>query len=314
MNIGILTSGGDAPGMNSFISDFVKLALKKKDKVFAVKFGFQGLIDNEIFELTKKDVDHISHLGGSFIKSFRSPEFATEKGFEKALKNYKKSNLDVLVILGGDGSIKGAKSLAEKGIKVLFVPATIDNDMFYTDRALGFDSAVNSAVDQIDKIKQTMLSLNRIFICEVMGRRCSDIAKFCAIATDADVLIAEKEDCDFERICSQIKSALKNGEDSPLIILKENITNPYDLAKDIQNKFDIETRASVLGYVQRGTSPSVFDRIYSKQLAGFSFHLIKKGQYNVALGNLNNKLISFDLDSAMTKNTRPSESLTKFPF
>lgn len=300
--------------MNSFVSSFVKLALKNKDKVFAVKFGFQGLIDNEIFELTKKDVDNISHLGGSFIKSFRSPEFQTPKGFSKALKNYKKNNLDVLVLLGGDGSLKAAKSLTENGVKVIFIPATIDNDIFYTDKSLGFDSALNCAVEQIDKIKQTMLSLNRIFICEVMGRQCSDIAKYCAIANDASVLIAEKEDNNFEQICLKIKKSLKSGDDSPLIILRENITNAHDLAKNLQNKLDIETRASVLGYVQRGTSPSVFDRIYSKQLCALSLSLIKKEHYNVALGMINNKISSMGLDAALKKENRTSEGLMNFIF
>lgn len=304
MNIGLLTSGGDAPGMNAFISNFVKECHKKKDTVYSVKFGFQGLIDNQIMPLSLKDIDNISHLGGSFIKSFRSPEFQTDKGFEKALKNLKKNSIDCLVILGGDGSLIGANILSKSGINVIFVPATIDNDLLYTDRALGFDSAVNCAVEYIDKTKQTMLSLNRVFICEVMGRRSPDIAEFCALATNASVLITEKEKFDLNDIVFKIKSALKHGEESPHIIVRENILDVYSLAKKLQNQLDIEVRACVLGYVQRGPSPSVYDRIYAKQLAELAQKLIIKKDFGKSLGILNNKVMFKPLQSSLLENNR----------
>lgn len=298
MNIGILTSGGDAPGMNAFVSRFTNLAKNHNYKIFAIKFGFQGLIENQVVELNKKDVDNIVHLGGSFIKSFRSSEFQTEKGFSSALKNYKKNKLDCLIVLGGDGSLKGCQALMKSGVKLIFIPATIDNDMYYSEKALGFDSAVSSAVEQIDKIKQTMLSLNRIFICEVMGRRCPDIANYCSLAVNADVTIADKKDADIENIYTQISSALKNGSEAPSIILRENILNANTLAKQIQNKFDIETRYDILGYTQRGASPSVFDRIFAQQLADETLGLITKSIFSKALGLKNNDLETFDIDFA----------------
>lgn len=303
MNIGILTSGGDAPGMNAFIANLVNLA-EYKQKIFAVKFGFQGLVNNNIVPLLKKDVDNISHLGGSFIKSFRSPDFQTEKGFAKALSNYKKSKLDYLLVLGGDGSLQGSKRLAENGVKIIFIPATIDNDLFYTDKSLGFDSAVNCAVSQINMIKQTMLSLNRIFLCEVMGRKCADIANYCALATNADILIANEKDADFNKIITKLKSAIKNGQESPLIVLRENILNANELAKKIQSTLNIETRANIIGYVQRGTSPSVYDRIYAKMLANSTFEFINKEKFNFALGVDNDEIISIDLEKALTKNNK----------
>ncbi len=306
MNIGILTSGGDAPGMNAFISNFVKTALKNKYNVFAFKFGFQGIIDNDILNLTSKETDNISHLGGSFIKSFRSPEFQTEKGFSKALINLKKNKIDCLIVLGGDGSLKGVEKLEKNEVKTLFIPATIDNDISYTDRSLGFDSAVNCAVEQIDKIRQTMLSLNRIFICEVMGRNCSDIAKSCALATNANVLIAEEKDNNLSKIISKIKTALKDGEEAPLIVARENILNTYELARNLQNHFDIETRTNILGYVQRGTSPSVFDRIYARQLSDFSIDLIKKEKFNLALGLINNNVSCTKIATASSENNKKS--------
>jgi 6-phosphofructokinase 1 len=307
MNIGLLTSGGDSPGMNAFISNFVKLSVKEKFSVFAFKFGYQGLVDNNIKRLVEEDVENIFHLGGSHIKAFRSSEFITKQGFSKALKNIEENAIDYLVILGGDGTLLGANRLAENGVKVIFIPATIDNDLFYTDKTLGFDSAVNSAVENIDKIKQTMLSLNRIFICEVMGRRCADLAKYCAVATNASALIGNKEDFNFPNLISKLVTAIENGEESPHIIVRENILDVYDLAKKIQNELDIETRASIIGYVQRGASPSVYDRIYAKQLATHTINLIKKSKHNMAAGILRNKLISTPISSAIFVNNRSND-------
>lgn len=312
MNIGILTSGGDAPGMNAFISNFTKLCVSEKFSVFAFKCGFQGLIDNDIVRLAKKDVENISHLGGSYIKSFRSSEFTTKQGYNEALKNIAKNNIDYLVIIGGDGTQKGSAKLAKDGVKVIFVPATIDNDLMYTDKTLGFDSAVNCAVEIIDKIKQTMLSLNRIFICEVMGRHCPDIAKYCAVATNATYLIAEKEDLNLEKIFSKISSALKNGEDAPHIIVRENTVNINDLAKKIQNQFDIETRANSIGYVQRGTTPSVYDRILAKQFSTFVLSLIKKNVSNIAIATIDNKMSSEDISTSLVSNVRSLDDLTTY--
>lgn len=290
MNIAILTSGGDAPGMNTFLSNFVKLANVENFSVSAFKCGFQGLVENNIVHLTSKDVDNISHLGGSYIKSFRSKDFVTKFGFENAVKNLKTNNIDILVILGGDGSKKGTEKLAKAGIKTIFVPSTVDNDLTYTQRSLGFDSALNIAVDTVDKIKQTMLSLNRIFICEVMGRQCPDLAIQTSIATNACYTIKDKKDMNLSIIFSAIQTALSTGEDSPLIIARENVLDIQDLASKIQERFNRETRASVIGYIQRGTSPSVYDRILANQLSTLSINLIKKDISNVSLGVIDNKV------------------------
>lgn len=303
MRIGILTSGGDAPGMNSFVYNFVNLATIHNYNLFSVKFGFQGLIDGQINKLNAKDVSNISHLGGSFLKSCRCPEFQTKKGFDAAVKNCKK-HLDCLVIIGGNGSLKGTLSLHKAGINVIFIPATIDNDLYYTEKSLGFDSAVNCAVEQIDRIKQTMLSLNRIFICEVMGRECPDIATSCFLATNADLLITNKLEGKLETVFEKINISLKNGVESPTIILKENVLNAEKLANQIQNKFDIETRASVLGYIQRGASPSVFDRIYAKQLADKSLNLIKNSLFGKSLGLTNNKIQEISIEAANSVKNR----------
>lgn len=295
MKVGILTSGGDAPGMNAFISKFTTLATAADFEVIAFKFGYQGLIDNSTKPLTREDVSNIAHLGGSNIKSTRSSEFLTKQGFKRAIQNIKLNEIDCLVVLGGDGTLRGAKELSAAGIKVIYIPATIDNDLSYTDQTLGFDSAVNAAVDAIDKIKQTMLSLNRIFICEVMGRHCPDIAISSAIATDATILITEAKNFSFKETISKIKEAIESGEEAPSIVIRENILDVFELAKKIQNELDIETRACRIGYVQRGTSPSVMDRILARKFAQAVLDLISSKKFNRAVGQVKNKIITKNL-------------------
>lgn len=295
MKVGILTSGGDAPGMNAFISKFTTLATAAGFEVIAFKFGYQGLIDNSTKPLTREAVSNIAHLGGSNIKSTRSSEFLTKQGFKRAIQNIKLNEIDCLVVLGGDGTLRGAKELSAAGIKVVYIPATIDNDLSYTDQTLGFDSAVNAAVDAIDKIKQTMLSLNRIFICEVMGRHCPDIAISSAIATDATILITEAKNFSFKETISKIKEAIESGEEAPSIVIRENILDVFELAKKIQNELDIETRACRIGYVQRGTSPSVMDRILAKKFAQAVLDLISSKKFNRAVGQVKNKIITKNL-------------------
>lgn len=295
MKVGILTSGGDAPGMNAFISKFTTLATAAGFEVIAFKFGYQGLIDNSTKPLTREDVSNIAHLGGSNIKSTRSSEFLTKQGFKRAIQSIKLNEIDCLVVLGGDGTLRGAKELSAAGIKVNYIPATIDNDLSYTDQTLGFDSAVNAAVDAIDKIKQTMLSLNRIFICEVMGRHCPDIAISSAIATDATILITEAKNFSFKETISKIKEAIESGEEAPSIVIRENILDVFELAKKIQNELDIETRACRIGYVQRGTSPSVMDRILARKFAQAVLDLISSKKFNRAVGQVKNKIITKNL-------------------
>ncbi len=294
MKIGILTSGGDAPGMNAILYKLIS-SVDNDTKIIAFINGYQGLIENNFIVLEKKLVMNCSHLGGSIIKSGRSEEFKTKQGFKKALTNIILNKLNLLIILGGDGSFKGAKELIANDIKVIFVPCTIDNDLEYSTQTLGFDSAVNAVVESFDKIKQTMLSNNRIFLCEVMGRHCPDIAKTCFKATDSTYLISKKQDLNLKKIYKSISIALEKGEEAPSIIVKENLVNIYNLAKDIQNYFDIETRACQIGYIQRGTQPSVFDRIYARDFVIEIINCIKQNINNVALGIKNNEIFKLNL-------------------
>ena len=294
MKIGVLTSGGDAPGMNTFISNLVSLCEQKKFEVIAFKFGYQGLVDDNFLQLSSFLTDNIFHLGGSFIKSFRSSDFLTDQGYKKALRNIKKHALDALIIIGGDGTFKGAQKLCASNIPVIFIPATIDNDICFTEKCLGFDSALNSAVDYIDKIKQTMLSMNRIFVCEVMGRYSSELALNCAFATNATYLIEDKKTFNEEHLFKTIKKYLRSGKDSPSIIVRENTINVKELANKIQNTFDVETRSTIIGYVQRGATPSVKDRILARHFADFALNCAIKNKNKIAL-KVENNLISYDL-------------------
>ena len=296
MNIGILTSGGDAPGMNALISNVVSLAEENGHKVFAFRCGFQGLVDNDIIRLTSEITDNIFHLGGSYIKAFRSSDFMTENGFNSALKHVKLNNIDLLIVSGGDGTLKGATRLQANGINVIYVPSTIDNDLKYTDRSLGFDSALNSAVDYIEKIKMTMLSMNRIFICEVMGRYSPELAINCAYATNATYLVENKKDYDEQKIINAFKKYLNSGKHSPFIIVRENSININKLAQVLQNEFDIETRATVVGYVQRGVSPSVCDRILARKFAEEIINSINNNERCFVLGTINNEIKKFNFN------------------
>ena len=301
MNIAVLTSGGDAPGMNALISNVVSLAEENNHKVFAFRCGYQGLVENDILRLTSDLTDNIFHLGGSYIKSFRSSDFTTDEGFEKALKNLQNNDIDVLIVSGGDGTLKGAIKLSQNGVNIIYVPSTIDNDLHYTERSLGFDSALNSAVDYIEKIKMTMLSMNRIFICEVMGRYSPELAINCAYATNATYLIESKKDYDEAKILKVFKDYLNAGKNSPFIIVRENSININKLAQLLQNEFDIETRATVVGYVQRGSSPSVCDRILARQFAELAIKNINDSTYNVALGVKDNLICNFNLNKINKK-------------
>ena len=293
MKIGILTSGGDAPGMNTFISRFV-FSAKKNHEIVAFKYGYQGLVDGITTSLDSQLLENFDHLGGSLIKNSRCEEFKTKKGLKKALTTLKLYQIDCLVVLGGDGTLKGAKELAKSNVKVIYVPSTIDNDLSLTETTLGFDSAVNAAVDSIDKIKQTMVSHGRVFICEVMGRRCPDIAINTGIATDASMTITKAEQLDLKKVVEKVKEDLACGKESPLIVIKENLTDIFDLAKDIQNMIDIETRACKIGYLQRGTAPSIFDRILASKFAEETVKAINKKSFN--------KIVSYNKNKVNLKN------------
>ncbi|MBQ0017290.1 MAG: ATP-dependent 6-phosphofructokinase [Clostridiales bacterium] len=294
--IAVLTSGGDASGMNSCIEILFQLCKKNDFQLIGFMYGYKGLIENKFKILTKYDVQNIFNKGGSILKTSRCDEFLKVEGKIKASENLKKDNIDCLIVIGGNGSIKGAFELSEFFNNIICIPATIDNDLGYTNQTLGFDTAVNNAVDAIVKEKQTMETNDRGLIVETMGRHCSDIATYSAVASQADLLITEK--LEFDGILSKVIKIANEKTNCPLIVIKENLIDIEELSKYLQEKTNITFKTDVLGYVQRGGEPTVCDKILATELAYLAVDLIKKEVYSKSIGKCDGKLMFTDLESA----------------
>lgn len=297
--IAVITSGGDCQGMNACLYNIVKMATANDIKVIGYYEGFRGILEKRFSELTLETVDNIFHIGGTIIKTSRCPEFLHEDAPAQAAKNLKKEKVDALIVIGGDGSFKGTANLIKQGVKCIAIPATIDNDLFYTQKSIGFDSAVNNAVVAIDSIKQSFSSLNRCGIIEVMGRTCGDIALFSAVATNSDAIIINEKPTSQKDIVTKVKDAIKRGIKNPIVIVAENILDIEKLAKSIETSTKKEVRTSVLGYIQRGGAPSVNDRILAMQMGVRAVELITKGLYNRAIGIKNEEIFEITIEKSL---------------
>lgn len=272
--IGVITSGGDAPGMNSCLKTVVDIATKRGLEVIAFKRGYNGLVDNNWQKLTPEDVKLIFSIGGSMIYAGRSISFREYEGKLKAVENLQKLGIDALVILGGDGTIKGANELSKFGIKCYVIPVTIDNDVNCTDRSIGFDTAINNAIEMIDNIKQTMLANERVLLVEVMGRYKGDIALYSALASESDIVVTPEEPLTKEQILVKIKKELKLGNPSPTVVIAEKLFDVPALAKEFEKELNRECRGIILGYMQRGGGPTVYDRLLSIRMANSAIHCV----------------------------------------
>lgn len=307
--IAVLTSGGDSQGMNTCLNIIVKMAEFNYITVYGVREGYQGLIDGKIEELAYDDVRNIAHLGGTVLKSARSKEFMTLEGRKKAVKNLKEKEIDALIVIGGDGSFRGVMALNELGVKTAAIPGTIDNDLSYTESTLGFDSAVNVAANAIEGIKQTMSALDRCAIIEVMGRHCGEIALYSAAACCADILVVPEKPTTREQIIDNIKLCKARGIDSPTIVVSENLFDIKELAKEVEEKLGIETKTSVLGYIQRGGAPSVRDRMLALEYSVRAVELLVAGKFNRAIGIKNNKIIDVPMQTAVESTGNFNETM-----
>ena len=251
--IAVLTSGGDAPGMNAAIRAVVRTAIYNGIEVMGVQRGYSGLINGELFSMDKTSVSDIIQRGGTILRTARCPEFKNEEVRKKAAKILQAYGVDALVVIGGDGSFTGAKLLSKLGIKTIGLPGTIDNDLAYTDFTLGFDTALNTVVDAINKIRDTSTSHERVSIVEVMGRDCGDLSLYAGIAGGAEaIIIPEIESFDKDQLCKTILEGKNNGKMHNLVILAEGIGGAFELAKYVEEVTGIETRATILGHIQRG--------------------------------------------------------------
>jgi 6-phosphofructokinase 1 len=282
--IAILTSGGDAPGMNAAIRAVVRAGLDKGLRVMGIHRGYSGLLNGEIFEMDRHSVSDIIHRGGTILKTARCEEFKKEEVRKKAAQILKVYGIDGLVVIGGDGSFTGAKLLSELGVKTIGIPGTIDNDLPYTEYTLGFDTALNTVLDAINKLRDTSTSHERISIVEVMGRNCGDIALFAGLAGGAESIIVPEKGYNLDEICRVILDGKQKGKLHNLVIVAEGVGGANELAEKIEDITGIETRATILGHIQRGGSPSAFDRILASRMGARAVELLIEGKTSRVIG------------------------------
>ena len=298
--IGVLTSGGDAPGMNAAIRAVVRTALAKGVKVKGIKRGYHGLLNEEIIEMQRHDVSEIIQRGGTILGTARCPEFVTSEGQQRGADICRKHGIDGIVVIGGDGSYKGAQKLARLGINTVGIPGTIDLDIACTEYTIGFDTAINTAMEAIDKVKDTSSSHERCSIIEVMGRNAGYIALWCGVANGAeDILLPEKYDFNEQSIINNIIDNRKRGKTHHIIINAEGIGHSTSMARRIEAATGIETRATILGYMQRGGNPTCRDRYYASMMGSYAVDILLQGKTNRVVGYQKGEFMDFDIEEAL---------------
>ncbi len=306
--IGVLTSGGDAPGMNAAIRAVTRKAIDNGLSVKGIKRGYQGLLNEDIIDLERHSVSDLSQRGGTMLGTARCMEFKTEEGQKKAADICRKHKIDGIVVIGGDGSYRGALALSHHGINTIGIPGTIDLDIACTDYTIGFDTACNTAMQAIDKVRDTSSSHERCSIVEVMGRHAGYIALWCGLATGADdILIPEKYDFNEQNIIDNIVRNRKRGHTHHIIVNAEGIGHSTSMAKRIEAATGVETRATILGYMQRGGSPTCKDRFYAAIMGCYAADIIAEGKTNRAVAYRNGEFTDFDFEEALVMEKSISE-------
>lgn len=307
--IGILTSGGDAPGMNSAIRAAVRTALNNGMRVKGIRNGYDGLMKGDIYEMNVSSVADIIHKGGTILGTARSTEFKNAEGQKRGAQILKDYGIEGLIVIGGDGSFKGAKALSDLGIKTIGIPGTIDNDMGYTDFTIGFFTAIETVTDAIGKLRDTSSSHGRAVVIEVMGRNCGDLALFSGLAGGAESIIVPEHKFSIDEIVEKVNHGRKRGKLHHLIVLAEGVGNPYTVAKEVEERSGVETKVTVLGHVQRGGSPSSADRLLGSIMGATAAELLNEEKTNIALGYTNGKINQVSIDEAVSVNSDFNEDL-----
>ncbi len=298
--IGVLTSGGDAPGMNAAIRAVVRRALAQNIAVKGILKGYEGLINDDIVDMTSRDVSNIIQRGGTILYTARCPEMRTPEGVAAAAETCRRNEIDGLVVIGGDGSFAGAQKLANEGINAIGVPGTIDLDISCTDYTIGFDTAINTAMEAIDKIRDTSASHERCSVIEVMGRHGGYIALWCGIANGADdILLPEYYDYDEQKLIDKIILNRSRGKTHHIIINAEGIGHSASMAKRLEAATGIETRATILGHMQRGGSPTCKDRFYASLMGAYAVDLLLAGQTKRIVGVKSGQIVDFDINEGL---------------
>ena len=298
--IGVLTSGGDAPGMNAAVRAVVRTAINKGVEVVGIVGGYTGLINGEIIDFNLRSVSEIIHRGGTVLYSSRCPEFKTEEGILKAVETCKKHGIDGIVTIGGDGTFRGARDLSLHGVPCVGIPATIDNDIASTDYTIGFDTAMNTVMEMVDRLRDTAQSHARCSVVEVMGRGAGYLALRTGIAVGAVSILVPEVEYNIDEIVERMTKTKKTGKKHFIIVVAEGIGKVKYIAKEIEDKTGIETRATVLGHVQRGGRPTVRDRVMASRMGYAAVELLVQGIGNRVISFTDNKIIDFDIYEALS--------------
>ena len=299
--LAVLTSGGDAPGMNAAIRAAVRKALQSGCEVYGIEYGYTGLLEGQFRQMRFEDAGNIMQRGGTVLKTARSSKFPTPEGQEIAMRELEKREIEGLVVIGGDGSFRGAQLLGKKGIKICGVPGTIDNDIYGTDYTIGFDTAVNTVLDAINKIRDTASSHKRVIIIEVMGRDSGWIALASGLAGGAEIVIVPEIPHDMDFVCDKIIRGMTGGKEHSIIVVAEGAAHGFEVGERIRVGTGYDTRVTVLGHIQRGGSPSAFDRILATRLGAAAVEHLLAGESNIMVGLTGNKVTTANLDIVVTQ-------------
>ena len=297
--IGVLTSGGDAPGMNAAVRAVVRTAIAMGMKVKGIRRGYNGLIEGDIIDLDVRSVSDIIHRGGTVLYTARSPRFKTEDGMKEAIDNCKKHGIEGIVVIGGDGSYRGARDLSLRGIPCVGVPGTIDNDISSTEYTIGFDTAMNTAMEMVDKIRDTAQSHDRCSVVEVMGRRAGYLALQTGIAVGATAVLVPEVEFKIEDVIDKILSTKKTGKKHFIVVVAEGVGGVEEIAKKIEAETGVEARATILGHVQRGGNPTVRDRVMATEMGYAAVKLLKDGIGNRVIGWKKGEIVNYDIYEAL---------------
>ncbi len=309
--IGILTSGGDAPGMNAAVRSVARAALGKGMKVYGIRRGYNGLINGDVFEMNARSVSDIIQKGGTCLYTARCPEFRTEEGIDKAKEKCEELGLEGIVVIGGDGSFRGAADLSARGILCVGLPGTIDNDIACTEYTIGYDTAMNTALEMVDKLRDTSQSHDRCSVVEVMGRHAGYIAVNTGIACGAAAIITEEMPYSLDDIAKKMLETRKTGKQHFIVVVSEGVGNAELIARTLEEKTGIESRATILGHVQRGGAPTVRDRVMASHMGYYAVELLEQGIGNRVVGMQQSKIVDFDIQEALSMKKKFDEELYK---
>lgn len=301
MRLAVLTSGGDAPGMNAAIRAVVRTCIYHGIEIYGVSDGYKGLVEDKMRRFYSFDVGQILNRGGTILGSARLPEFKNSQVIAKAIENLRNREIDGLIVIGGNGTFKGAISLEEQGFPVVAIPGTIDNDVEGTEYTIGFFSALDTSMEAIDKLRDTSFSHQRCTVVEVMGRYCGDLSIYSGIACGAEIVVTNETGYNEEKILNQIKNAKRSGKRHQVVVVAEHMVDVFDLAKKIESNTGYETRATILGHVQRGGSPSAFDRVLASKMGTWAVELLKDGKHNLATVSKGLHVNAMSLDEVLVK-------------